>query len=72
MVSSRCPKCKVEREILVKKTGKTAKGMNYVSGNCCECGTIINRFLPKDRELNQSVELKKSSVVDLDRSEESD
>lgn len=72
MVSSRCPKCKTEREIIVKKTAQTAKGMNYVSGNCCECGTVMNRFLPKQKQLSQSGDLKKSSVLDLDRSEESE
>lgn len=77
MVTSRCPKCRVQKEITNGKKGTTVRGMTYILGQCETCGTNMTRFLPK--QVNQSassesseLDLRKSSVVDLDTSEESE
>jgi uncharacterized Zn finger protein len=75
MVTSRCPKCRTQKELILTKKGTTTRGMDYLLGKCETCGTNMTRFLPKQK-VNQSesseFDLRKSSLVDLDTSEESE
>lgn len=74
MVTSRCPKCRVQKEITNPKKGKTTRGMEYVLGQCETCGTNMTRFLPKQKvSQSESSEFDlRKSTVNLDTSEESE
>ena len=54
MAEAYCLKCKKKCNIQNEVIKKNKKGVNYISGNCNDCGCKINKFIKKNNQYNSS------------------